>query len=305
MLLDLLHTPAGEPRCTRSTKLTRWGAEPVTRALLERKARSAVRKALYFTQQQYHRALGSAAAAVPEGAIGGLCGISARLPFTPEQILLGCAQGLFPVDKGGRIHWHCPDPRCVLPLAQLHVPSRIRTYLRRGQFELCFDRAPTRVLAACGDRKGTWLTRRMQDAYYGLFRLGAMHTVEAWQGESLVGGAFGVALGTVFTVESMFSRESHASKLAFTHLCLQLLGRGFELIDCQYQQDHFRRFGAIELPRAEYRTRLALGLIRPASFPAPMPESADQRSPPESERCDPIGVSGVRSNPEQSPDGRR
>ena len=92
----------------------------MTPALLTRKARSALRKALYFTQHEYHRALGHAAAAVPEGAVGGLCGISARLPFTPEQILLGYAQGLFPVDQGGRIHWHCPDPRCVLPLAQLH-----------------------------------------------------------------------------------------------------------------------------------------------------------------------------------------
>ena len=241
----------------------------MTPARLTRKARSALRKALYFTQHEYHRALGHAAAAVPEGAVGGLCGISARLPFTPEQILLGYAQGLFPVDQGGRIHWHCPDPRCVLPLAQLHVPSRIRTYLRKELFELCFDRAPARVLAACGDRKGTWLTRRMQDAYLELFQLGAMHTVEAWQGEKLVGGAFGVALGTVFTVESMFSHENHASKLAFAHLCLQLRERGFELIDCQYQQDHFRRFGALELPRAEYRRRLALGLIRPASFRLP------------------------------------
>lgn len=264
--LDLLHTPAGEEGRTRRTKLTRWNAAPVARALLARKARSAVRKALYFTQHEYHRALGRAAAAVPEGAVGGLCGLSARLPFTPEQILLGYAQGLFPVDQGGRIHWHCPDPRCVLPLAQLHVPSRIRTYLRRGLFELCFDRAPTRVLAACGDRQDTWLTPRMQDAYLGLYRLGAMHTVEAWRGDSLVGGAFGVALGTVFTVESMFSHENHASKLAFAHLCLELLGRGFELIDCQYQQDHFKRFGAIELPRTEYRRRLALGLIRPASL---------------------------------------
>jgi leucyl/phenylalanyl-tRNA--protein transferase len=282
--LDLLHTPAGEERRTRGTRLTRWSGQPVTRELLERKARSAVRKALYFTQHEYHRALGHAAAAVPEGAVGGLCGISARLPFTPEQILLGYAQGLFPVDQAGRIHWHCPDPRCVLPLAQLHVPSRIRTYLRRGLFELCFDRAPDLVLAACGDRKGTWLTRRMQDAYLALFQLGAMHTVEAWQGERLVGGAFGVALGTVFTVESMFSHENHASKLAFAQLCLQLRGRGFELIDCQYQQDHFRRFGAIELPRAEYRRRLALGLIRPAIFAAPSSACADWPSLPRPNR---------------------
>jgi len=226
-------------------------------------------KVLDYSQRKYHRALGHAAAAVPEGPVGGLCGVSARFPFTSEQILLGYAQGLFPMDKGGRIYWHCPDPRCVLPLEKLHVPSRIRTYLRKGLFDLCFDRDPAAVLAACGDRKGTWLTKRVQDAYQGLFDLGAMHTVEAWKGDRLVGGAFGVALGTVFTVESMFSLEDHASKLAFAYLCQHLIDRGFTLVDCQYQQDHFQRFGAIEMSRDEYRNRVALGLIHPPSFNVP------------------------------------
>lgn len=239
------------------------------RELLLRKGKSALRKVLYFSQTQYHRALGRAASVVPDGAVGGLCGVSARLPFTSEQILMGYAQGMFPVDLRGQIHWQCPDPRCVVPLDQLHVPSRIRTYLRKGLFELCFDRDPAGVLAACGDRKGTWLTQRIQDAYKALFELGAMHTVEAWQGERLVGGAFGVALGTVFTVESMFSHEDHASKLAFAHLCTHLKERGFTMVDCQFQQEHFARFGAIEIARDEYRKRVALGLLKPRSFTAP------------------------------------
>lgn len=241
------------------------------RELLLRKSKAALRKVLYFSQTQYHRALGRAASVVPDGAVGGLCGVNARLPFTSEQILLGYAQGMFPVDLRGQIHWQCPDPRCVVPLDQLHVPSRIRTYLRKGLFQLCFDRDPAGVLAACGDRKGTWLTQRIQDAYKALFELGAMHTVEAWQGERLVGGAFGVALGTVFTVESMFSHEDHASKLAFAHLCTHLKERGFTMVDCQFQQEHFARFGAIELSRDEYRKRIALGLLNPQSFTAPPP----------------------------------
>jgi leucyl/phenylalanyl-tRNA---protein transferase len=156
-----------------------------------------------------------------------------------------------------------------VPLDQLHVPSRIRTYLRKNLFQLCFDRDPAAVLAACGDRKGTWLTQRIQEAYRALFELGAMHTVEAWKGDRLVGGAFGVALGTVFTVESMFSHEDHASKLAFAYLCNHLRERGFTLVDCQFQQDHFARFGAIEMSRDEYRRRIALGLLNPPSFKAP------------------------------------
>jgi leucyl/phenylalanyl-tRNA---protein transferase len=269
MTADPPDAPAGEDADASGAKPKRLTKELFTKELFVRKARSAVRKALYFAQSKYHRALGRAAAAVPEGAVGGLCGVSARLPFSSEQILLGYAQGMFPVDQRGRIYWHCPNPRCVVPLDKLHVPSRIRTYLRKGLFELCFDRDPARVLAACGDRKGTWLTRRVQDAYQALFDLGAMHTVEAWKGDRLVGGAFGVALGSVFTVESMFSHEDHASKLAFAYLCQHLHDRGFSLVDCQYQQEHFRRFGAIEMPREEYRNRVALGLIHPPSFHAP------------------------------------
>lgn len=239
------------------------------RELLLRKGHAFMNRVLDFGQRKYHRALGHAAAVMPEGPVGGLCGLTAQFPFTSEQILLGYAQGMFPMDKRGSIYWHCPNPRCVLPLEQLHVPSRIKTYLRKGLFELRFDHDPRGVLRACGDRKGTWLTQRVQDAYQALFDIGAMHTVEAWKGDRLVGGAFGVALGTVFTVESMFSNEDHASKLAFAYLCQHLVTRGFTLVDCQYQQDHFRRFGAIEMPREEYRRRIALGMINPPSFQPP------------------------------------
>jgi leucyl/phenylalanyl-tRNA---protein transferase len=239
------------------------------RELLVRKGHAFMHRVLDFGQRNYHLALGHAAALIPEGPVGGLCGLTAKFPFTSEQILLGYAQGMFPMDKRGSIGWYCPDPRCVLPLDLFKVPSRIKTYLRKGLFELCFDRSPAAVLTACGDRKGTWLTPRVQEAYQKLFDLGAMHTVEAWKGDRLVGGAFGVALGTVFTVESMFSLEDHASKLAFAYLCQHLVERGFTLVDCQYQQDHFQRFGAIEMPRDEYRNRIALGMINPPSFNKP------------------------------------
>lgn len=240
-----------------------------TRAATEElwgRGRRFVERACNFGQRKYHAALGHAARVVPDGLIGGLCGLTARFPFTSDQILLAYAQGLFPMDKRGQLVWECPDPRCVLPLEKFHIPSRIRTYLRKGLFELCFDGDPRAVLTACGARPGTWLTPRVQEAYLKLFELGAMHTVEAWQGDRLVGGAFGIALGTVFTVESMFSHEDHASKLAFAHLCLHARERRYTMIDCQYQADHFERFGAIEISRDEYRKRLALGLLSPPSF---------------------------------------
>ena len=120
--------------------------------------------------------------------------------------------------------------------------------------------------ANCGHRTETWLSHRVQSLYLRLFELGALHTVEAYSGNRLVGGAFGVALGTVCTLESMFSHEDHASKLCFAHMCLRLQKSGFTLVDCQYQSVQVERFGAIEIPREEYRERVARGLARPAMF---------------------------------------
>jgi leucyl/phenylalanyl-tRNA--protein transferase len=234
-----------------------------------RKGHTFVHRVLDFGQRRFLRALAHAAAIVPGGPVRGVCALAERFPLTPEHILLGYAQGMFPMDQSGHIRWHCPDPRHAIPLERLHIPSRAGQYLRRGHFELEFDRDPAGVLAACGDRKRTWLTPRLQAAYRALFDLGAMHTAEARQGDRLVGGAFGVALGTVFTVESMFSHEDHAGKLVFAHLCQHLVTRGFTLVDCQYPQEHTERFGAIEMPREEYRDRLARGLIHPPSFMAP------------------------------------
>lgn len=267
--VDASSTDAGAAAPAARGRPSLISKDGINKELLLRKSHAFVNRLLDFSQRKYHLALGRAASAVPEGPVGGLCGLMARLPFTSENILLGYAQGMFPMDKGGKMYWYSPDPRCVLPLEKLHVPSRIKTYMRKRLFELCFDRAPDQVLTACGDRKQTWLTPSLQAAYRELFDVGAMHTVEAWQGERLVGGAFGVALGTVFTVESMFSHEDHASKLAFAYLCQHLVERGFTLVDCQYQQEHFERFGAIEMSREEYRERIARGLIRPPAFVAP------------------------------------
>jgi leucyl/phenylalanyl-tRNA--protein transferase len=251
---------------------------PKSKEELVRKARSLAHRVLDVGQRQVNLALGHASSALPEGPIGGLCGVTARLPFTPEQILLGYAQGMFPMDKGGRIGWYHPNPRCVLPLDDLHVPSRIKTYLRKGLFELCFDRNAPAVLAACGDRKETWLTPRLQDAYQRLFEMGAMHTVEAWDGERLVGGMFGVAMGRIYTVESMFSNADHASKLAFAFAAQRLGAAGYSMIDCQYQQEHFQRFGAVEISRDDYRDVVARGAIDPPSFPAG--DTAPQQAQP-------------------------
>lgn len=232
-----------------------------------REGRVLLGRTLGFAQRQVNQALGHASAAMPDGPLGGFCGLAARLPLTAEQVLLAYAQGMYLEDKAGTIRWRNPEPRSVVPLDALRVPSRIRTYLRKGLFELTFDQAPSAVLAACGQRPDTWLTPRVQAAFERLFAMGAMHTVEAWNNQQLVGGLFGIAVGQVFTVESMFSHESHASKLAFALLGQRLREQGFRAIDCQLQQDHFARFGAVEISRSAYRNMLASGLANPAQFP--------------------------------------
>lgn len=219
-----------------------------------------------FALRQYRRAVGRAASATPAGPIGAMCMIMSQLPTTPEQLLRGYALGMFPMEKRGRVQWESPDPRGVIPLDRLHIPSRDARHLRRGLFDLRFDHDPRAVVAACADRGETWLGPRLRAAYLGLFELGAMHTVEAYDGDRLVGGAFGVAIGNVFTVDSMFHRANHASKLAFAHVCQHVAERGFAFVDCQYLPPHVARFGAIEMPRAEYRDHVARGLLHPASF---------------------------------------
>jgi leucyl/phenylalanyl-tRNA--protein transferase len=154
----------------------------------------------------------------------------------------------------------------VIPLDKLHIPSRVARYLRSGMYEVTFDREPAAVLAACGDRTETWLSSRLQEVYLQLFEMGALHSVETYEDGRLMGGAFGVAIGSIFTIESMFNHGNHSSKLAFAHLCQHLKDRGFTLADCQYQSPHVERFGAIEIPRNEYRDWVARGLIHPASF---------------------------------------
>jgi leucyl/phenylalanyl-tRNA---protein transferase len=270
-----IDSPSEAPADAASTSSKGFNKEDLVRTGYEY-----MHRALDFGERKYQRALGRAVSATRDGPVGGLCGVMARLPFTPEQILFGYAQGMFPMDKRGQIYWNCPNPRCAVPLDQLRIPSRIARYLRSGLYELCFDRDPAKVLASCGDRTETWLSARVQAAYLELFQLGAMHTVEAYQGERLVGGAFGIALGSVFTLESMFSHEDHASKLCFAYICQHLVACGFTLADCQYQSPHVERFGAIELPRDEYRSRVAHGLIHPASFKLEKPGSAASKATP-------------------------
>jgi leucyl/phenylalanyl-tRNA--protein transferase len=235
------------------------------RAGLER-GRTLADKAWERGSGRCQRLLGAASAAFPRNPFLGLCGIADSVPLSPEQAILGYSQGLFPMDVHGKIKWNCPSPRFVLYLDQLRLSSNMRRDIRKAGFTFTFDKAPVEVVDACAARTETWLSSRLRALYLELFQLGVMHSVEAWQDGELVGGNFGMAIGRVFTGETMFHRKKDAGKAAFAHLAQHLIARGFVCVDGQHYSDHFSRFGATEVPLDRYRKTLALGLIQPASF---------------------------------------
>jgi leucyl/phenylalanyl-tRNA--protein transferase len=198
--------------------------------------------------------------AEPDGllAVGG--------DLAPERLLLAYAEGIFPwYEEGLPILWHSPDPRTVLLPVELRVPRSLRKRLRRRPYRLTLDTAFERVVEACAavprpGQTGTWITTEMMAAYAALFELGFAHSVEAWDDERLVGGLYGVSLGSCFFGESMFALASDASKLGFVKLVEQLARWDFDLIDCQVHTQHLERFGAQEWPRARFLEALARGL---------------------------------------------
>ena len=208
----------------------------------------------------------------PEAADrSGLLAVGGRL--TPRRLVAAYRRGIFPWYAPGQpVLWHSPDPRFVLPAGKLHVPRSLRRTLRRRTFVLRADTAFGRVLQACAEtprpaQDGTWITPEMRTAYEALHRLGIAHSVEAWQGPQLVGGLYGVALGSVFFGESMFSHAPDASKAAFVTLAAALFAAGCRLIDCQVETEHLARFGAESWPRRRFLRELASAVEGPSLEP--------------------------------------
>lgn len=189
--------------------------------------------------------------------------------LSAQRIVLAYSQGIFPWYSEGRpILWWCPSPRLVLLPERLHVPRSLRKAQRRAPYRLSLDEAFPEVIEACAGvprpgQDGTWITRAMREAYIDLHRRGIAHSAEAWEGDELVGGVYGLALGGVFFGESMFARRPDASKLAFVALVEQLRSWGFTMVDCQVVTEHLLRFGAHEIELDEFLRRLDEGLELP------------------------------------------
>lgn len=179
-----------------------------------------------------------------------------------ERLLLAYGQGIFPwYTEEDPILWWAPDPRLVLEPEKFHLAKRLARVIRQGRFHVTFDTAFEQVIRACavpraGKEQGTWLVPEMIEAYIRLHEAGYAHSVECWQGETLAGGLYGVALGGVFFGESMFARVSDSSKVAMAHLVKLLRQWQFALIDCQMTTSHLLSLGAREMPGYEFYSRL-------------------------------------------------
>lgn len=186
--------------------------------------------------------------------------------LSPGMLLSAYSQGIFPwYAEDSPILWWSPDPRFVLFPGELHVPKSLEKVLRKGVFTFTLDTRFLDVITACSrtprpDQDGTWITDEMVEAYAELHRLGYAHSLEVYRDHDLVGGLYGVSLGSLFFGESMFSWEPNASKAGLVVLVRFINAKGFQLIDSQVYTDHLARFGARNISRLEYLTRLKKAL---------------------------------------------
>jgi len=189
--------------------------------------------------------------AAPEGllAVGG--------DLSPQRLLLAYTMGIFPwYSDEDPILWWSPDPRLILEPANLKVSKSLKRALNKKPFSITMDQAFETVIKKCAKAKrkddGTWIVKEMIAAYIELHHKGFAHSVEAWEGEKLVGGLYGVSIGNAFFGESMFSETANASKIALVYLVSLLNNWGFSCIDCQVKTEHLVSMGAREIPRHQF-----------------------------------------------------
>ena len=178
----------------------------------------------------------------------------AKIPMIDSDLLLEAYRlGVFPMAmENGEIRWFSPEPRTILPLDSFHVPHGLKRERRARAIEIRINTSFEAVLRACAERADTWINDEIVESYARLHELGHAHSFEAWEGNELVGGLYGVAIGGAFFGESMFHRTTGASKIALWALVDHLRERRFALLDTQWLTPHLKQFGAREIPRQLY-----------------------------------------------------
>ena len=205
-----------------------------------------------------------------------------QLVLTPELLLEAYRHGLFPMaysSDSPYIHWICPEKRGQLSITDMHIPKRLRKTVRTAPYDITIDTAFEEVIALCAekaeDRPETWINDSIEKVYNQLHERGYAHSVECWDKGELVGGLYGLAIGSAFFGESMFSRARDASKIALIHLVARLWKGGFTLLDTQFVNDHLMQFGAYEIQHAAYKQELEKALQLRGDF---LPDTMDELS---------------------------
>lgn len=195
--------------------------------------------------------------------------------ISPELLLSAYAEGIFPMAedrKDPTLFWVDPELRGILPFETFHVPRRLQKTIRQEPYELRIDTAFRDVMINCAEssqgRSSTWISDRIIDLYSNLHTLGYAHSVECWKEDRLVGGLYGVSIGRAFFGESMFSKATDASKIALVYLVARLHYGGYKLLDTQFVTEHLRQFGAVEIPRTDYKEILETAVHSEISSPA-------------------------------------
>ena len=181
----------------------------------------------------------------------------------PRLLLQGYATGIFPMAdsrNAEELFWVEPRNRAILPLERFHLSRSLNRTLRSGRFEVTRDRDFAAIISACADREETWINAELEQAMVALHGSGNAHSIEVWSGERLAGGLYGVKLGRAFFGESMFSRETDASKVALAWLVARLKVGNFTLLDCQFMTEHLASLGAVTVTREDYVALLATAL---------------------------------------------
>lgn len=191
--------------------------------------------------------------------------------LTADDLIYGYMNGIFPMaDTDGTLYWYSPEPRAIIPIESYSSPKSLRPILNKKIFEVRINTDFETVMRNCAaPRKGdneTWISDEIVDAYCELHKMGLAYSVETYLDNNLVGGLYGVAMGAVFFGESMFYKVPDASKVAFHYLIEILKAQKYELLDTQFINDNVRRFGAIEIPRADYIKMLKVSLEKRCHF---------------------------------------
>jgi leucyl/phenylalanyl-tRNA---protein transferase len=203
---------------------------------------------------------------------------TALVEITPEVLLKAYACGIFPMAESAEdpaLYWIEPERRGIMMLDAFHVPARLARTVRQDRFTVVCNRDFDRVIDGCAapqaGRPRTWINTRIRNLYRGLYQLGHCHSVEAYDGDTLVGGLYGVSLGAAFFGESMFHVARDASKVALVHLVARLRAGGYRLLDTQFVTDHLKIFGATAVSRRQYHKLLEGAVATTADFAALAP----------------------------------